>query len=151
MVMANNNTAEQKAQMMEEEPKYTSEKPRLVMMKEELMFVDKNNRMVASTGENGKYLTSTGSGYMMDCNKDMWGQKKKVAYMWMWQLNNRGNYRRLTQLYYDYYRDYCILEKDWNLKHQVRHSMNCSIMPLFLSKLHLARKTGGPYREEIYY
>jgi hypothetical protein len=71
--------------------------------------------------------------------------------MRMRDLSNRGNYRILIQLYSDYYRDYCILEKEWNLRHQVHHQMNCSIIPLFLGKLHLAGRTEWPRRREVYH
>jgi hypothetical protein len=71
-MMANNDTAEQGVQIMEEELKDTLEKPSLVKLKKELMFVDKGNSMVESTGEKDKYLKrSMDADCSMDYNWNM--------------------------------------------------------------------------------
>lgn len=119
-MMANTGTAEQGAQRMEERYTDTLEKPRLMKLNKGLMLVDRGNSMVESTGKKGRYLKSRGADYSMDY-RSLWEMKKKVAYMRMRDLSNWGSYRVLIQLYSHYYRDYCILEIEWNLRHRVHH------------------------------
>jgi hypothetical protein len=86
-----------------------------------LLFVDMGNSMVETTGKKDKYLKNRGADYSMDYRRSLWEKKKKVAYMRMRDLGNWGSYRILIQLYSHYYRDYCILEIEWNLRHRVPH------------------------------
>jgi hypothetical protein len=70
-MMTNNDTAEQGAQRMEEEHTDTLEKPSLMELRMELMFVDKGNGTVESTGERDKYLKSMDADYNVDYNRNL--------------------------------------------------------------------------------
>lgn len=118
-MMANIGTAEKGAQRGEERYTDTLEKPSLLKLRMGLMFVDRGSSMVESTGKKDRYLRRRGADYSMNYRRSLLEKKKKVAYMRMRDLSNWGSYRILIQLYSHYYRDYCILEIEWNWRHRV--------------------------------
>ena len=57
--------------MVEEEHTDTMEKPSLMKLRKELMFVNKGNSTVESTGKKDRYLKSLDADYSMDYNRNL--------------------------------------------------------------------------------
>jgi hypothetical protein len=57
--------------MVEEEHTDTMEKPSLMKLRKELMFVNKGSSTVESTGKKDRYLKSMDSDYSMDYNRNL--------------------------------------------------------------------------------
>jgi hypothetical protein len=72
-MMANNGTAEQGARRMEEGHTDTDtlEKPSLMKLRKELMFVDKGNSMAESTGKKDRYPKSMDADCSMNYNRNL--------------------------------------------------------------------------------
>jgi hypothetical protein len=70
-MMVNNGTAEQEARRMEEGHTDTLEKPSLMKLRKELMFVDKGNSMAESTGKKDRYPKSMDADCSMDYNRNL--------------------------------------------------------------------------------